>query len=162
MDGRGRGVSGRIIGIFIVVTALVAGIAIYWLQLYAFYDDVSLNTELRMTNVVTGEPEAVLYDSFQGIDADSSPLRFRGCFTTTMSLAMLTETFETYEQATPLTAPGWFDCFDADQIGAALEAGEAIAFLGERDIQDGVDRVVAIFPDGRGYAWHQLNQKYSE
>ncbi|MCK0137729.1 DUF6446 family protein [Aliiroseovarius sp. F47248L] len=154
--------SGRIIGIFIVVTALVAGIAIYWLQLYAFYDDVSLNTELRMTNVVTGEPEAVLYDSFQGIDADSSPLRFRGCFTTTMSLAMLTETFETYEQATPLTAPGWFDCFDADQIGAALEAGEAIAFLGERDIQDGVDRVVAIFPDGRGYAWHQLNQKYSE
>ena len=154
--------SGRIIGIFIVVTALVAGIAIYWLQLYAFYDDVSLNTELRMTNVVTGEPEAVLYDSFQGIDADSSPLRFRGCFTTTMSLAMLTETFETYDHATPLTAPGWFDCFDADQIGAALEAGEAIAFLGERDIQDGVDRVVAIFPDGRGYAWHQLNEKYSE
>ncbi|MCK8483038.1 DUF6446 family protein [Aliiroseovarius sp. S2029] len=154
--------SGRIIGIFIVVTALVAGIAIYWLQLYAFYDDVSLNTELRMTNVVTGEPEIVLYDSFQGIDADSSPLRFRGCFTTKMSLAMLTETFETYENATPLTAPGWFDCFDASQIGAALETGDAIAFLGERDIQDGVDRVVAIFPDGRGYTWHQLNEKYSE
>ncbi len=154
--------SGKIIGILIVTTALIAGIAIYWLQLYAFYDDVSLNTELRMTNVVTGEPEVVLYDSFQGIDADSSPLRFRGCFTTTMSLAMLTETFETYDQATPLTAPGWFDCFDADQIGAALETGEAIAFLGERNIQDGVDRVVAIFPDGRGYAWHQLNEKYSE
>ncbi|MCI2394212.1 DUF6446 family protein [Aliiroseovarius sediminis] len=154
--------SGRIIGIFIVVTALIAGIAIYWLQLYAFYDDVSSDTELRMTNVVTGEPEVVLYDSFQGIDADSSPLRFRGCFTTTMSLAMLTETFETYENATPLTAPNWFDCFDASQIGAALETGEAIAFLGERNIQDGVDRVVAIFPDGRGYAWHQLNEKYSE
>lgn len=154
--------SGKIIGIIIVVTALFAGIAIYWLQLYAFYDDVSLNAELRMTNMVTGEPEVVLYDSFQGIDADSSPLRFRGCFTTTMSLAMLTETFETYEQATPLTAPGWFDCFDADQIGAALETGEAIAFLGERNIQDGVDRVVAVFPDGRGYAWHQLNEKYSE
>ena len=154
--------SGKFIGIIIVVTALFAGIAIYWLQLYAFYDDVSLNAELRMTNMVTGEPEVVLYDSFQGIDADSSPLRFRGCFTTTMSLAMLTETFETYEQATPLTAPGWFDCFDADQIGAALETGEAIAFLGERNIQDGVDRVVAVFPDGRGYAWHQLNEKYSE
>ena len=154
--------SGKFIGIIIVVTALFAGIAIYWLQLYAFYDDVSLNAELRMTNMVTGEPEVVLYDSFQGIDADSSPLRFRGCFTTTMSLAMLTETFETYEQATPLTAPGWFDCFDADQIGAALDTGEAIAFLGERNIQDGVDRVVAVFPDGRGYAWHQLNEKYSE
>lgn len=154
--------SGKFLGIFIVVTALFAGIAIYWLQLYAFYDDVSADTSLRMTNIVTGEPEIVLYDSFEGIDADSSPLRFRGCFTTTMSLAMLTETFEPYEEATPLTAPGWFDCFDADRIGAALESGEAIAFLGERNIQDGVDRVVAIFPDGQGYAWHQLNDKYSE
>ncbi|WP_298564846.1 DUF6446 family protein [uncultured Aliiroseovarius sp.] len=154
--------TGKILAIFIVLTAIISGVAIYWLQLYAFYEDVSADAQLRMTNVVTGEPELVLYDSFDGIDADSSPLRFRGCFTTTMSLAMLTETYETYEGATPLTAPGWFDCFDADQIGAALETGGAIAFLGERNIQDGVDRVVAIFPDGRGFAWHQLNEKYSE
>ena len=154
--------TGKILAIFIVLTAIISGVAIYWLQLYAFYEDVSADAQLRMTNVVTGEPDLVLYDSFDGIDADSSPLRFRGCFTTTMSLAMLTETYETYEGATPLTAPGWFDCFDADQIGAALETGGAIAFLGERNIQDGVDRVVAIFPDGRGFAWHQLNEKYSE
>ncbi len=154
--------TGKILAIFIVLTAIISGVAIYWLQLYAFYEDVSADAQLRMTNLVTGEPELVLYDSFDGIDADSSPLRFRGCFTTTMSLAMLTETYETYEGATPLTAPGWFDCFDADQIGAALETGGAIAFLGERNIQDGVDRVVAIFPDGRGFAWHQLNEKYSE
>ena len=154
--------SGKIIGAFIVITALFSGAAIYWLQLYAFYEEVTLDTQLRMTNLVTGEPEIVLYNEFQGIDANSSPLRFRGCFNTTMSLAMLTETFEPYEEATPLTAPGWFECFDADKIGAALETGEAIAFLGERNIQDGVDRVVAIFPDGRGYAWHQLNEKYSE
>lgn len=142
--------------------ALVAGVAIYWLQLYAFYDEVSAEDGIRMTNLVTGQPEIVIYDSFEGIDADSSPLRYRSCFTTTMSLAMLTETFEPYEHATPLTAPGWFDCFDAVSIGAALEQGEALAFLGERDIKDGVDRVVAIFPDGRGFAWHQLNEKYSE
>ncbi|MHA6267296.1 DUF6446 family protein [Aliiroseovarius sp. CAU 1755] len=154
--------TGKILAIFIVLTAIISGVAIYWLQLYAFYEDVSADAQLRMTNLVTGEPELVLYDSFDGIDADSSPLRFRGCFTTTMSLAMLTETYETYEGATPLTAPGWFDCFDADQIGAALETGDAIAFLGERNIQHGVDRVVAIFPDGRGFAWHQLNEKYSE
>lgn len=150
--------NGKIIGTFIVMTALVAGAAVYWLQLYAFYDDVSQKAQLRMTNVVTGAPEMVIYDSFQGIDANSSPLRFRGCFTTTMSLAMLTETYEIYDDATPLTAPGWFDCFDASLIGNALETGEAIAFLGERNIQNGVDRVVAIFPDGRGYAWHQLNE----
>ncbi len=34
----------------------------------------------------------------------------------------------------PLNAPGWFDCFDADAIGEALETGEALAFLGSRDI----------------------------
>lgn len=154
--------SGRLLGIFIVLTALLSGVAIYWIQLYAFYDEVSADDSIRMTNLVTGEPEIVLYDSFKGIDADSSPLRYRGCFTTTMSIAMLTETFEPYEDATPLTAPGWFDCFDAVAIGTALEQGEAVAFLGERNIRDGVDRVVAVFPDGRGFAWHQLNDKYSE
>lgn len=154
--------SGRLVGTFIVGIALIAGAAIYWLQLYAFYDDVSAEDGLRMTNLVTGQPEIVLYDSFEGIDADSSPLRYRSCFTTTMSLAMLTETFESYEEATPLTAPGWFDCFDAVQIGADIEQGKALAFLGERNINDGVDRVVAIYPDGRGFAWHQLNEKYQE
>jgi hypothetical protein len=155
-------VSGRLVGTFIVGVALIAGVAIYWLQLYAFYDEVSAEDGLRMTNLVTGQPEVVLYESFEGIDADSSPLRYRSCFTTTMSLAMLTETFESYEEATPLTAPGWFDCFDAVQIGADIEQGNALAFLGERNIKDGVDRVVAIYPDGRGYAWHQLNEKYQE
>lgn len=154
--------SGRLVGTFIVGIALIAGVAIYWLQLYAFYDEVSAEDGLRMTNLVTGQPEVVLYESFEGIDADSSPLRYRSCFTTTMSLAMLTETFESYEEATPLTAPGWFDCFDAVQIGADIEQGNALAFLGERNIKDGVDRVVAIYPDGRGYAWHQLNEKYQE
>ena len=57
----------------------------------------------------------------------------------------------------PLTAPGWFDCFDAVAIGEALEKGEAIAFLSQANIHPGVDRVVAVFPDGRAFAWHQLN-----
>ena len=74
-----------------------------------------------------------------------------------MSLPALTETYEVYDQPTPLTAPGWFDCFDAQAIGAALEENQAIAFLGTANITYGFDRVVAIFPDGRGYAWHQIN-----
>ncbi len=55
-----------------------------------------------------------------------------------------------------MTAPGWFDCFDANAIGEALERGEALAFLSQAEIAVGVDRVVAVFPDGRAYAWHQL------
>ena len=69
---------------------------------------------------------------------------------------MLTETYVVYDRAEPLVAPGWFDCFDAVKIGRALETGEAIAFLSEATIHPDVDRVVAVFPDGRAYAWHQL------
>ena len=36
---------------------------------------------------------------------------------------MLTETYKTYEGATPLIGPSWFDCFDADKIGMALDKG---------------------------------------
>jgi hypothetical protein len=70
---------------------------------------------------------------------------------------MLSETYRLYDNPTPLNAPGWFDCFDAAAIGAALEKGEALAFLAEAEIRPGVDRVVAVFADGRAYAWHQLN-----
>lgn len=42
-------------------------------------------------------------------------------------------------------------------LGAALESGEALAFLGQRDFIYGIDRVVAVLPDGRGFVWHQMN-----
>jgi len=57
----------------------------------------------------------------------------------------------------PLEAPGWFDCYDARDIGAALETGEAVAFLGESNVVYGIDRVVAVFRDGRARSWHQIN-----
>ncbi len=100
----------------------------------------------------------ILTEGFSGVDADSSPLRFRGCFTTPLSLAILSETYKVYPDATPLNAPNWFDCFNAAQIGEDLETGNAVAFLSERDIEAGIDRVVAVYPDGRAYAWHQLNE----
>jgi hypothetical protein len=156
-------VSGKIIGSLIVAISLISGVAIYWLQLYAFYDPVNAEAEvMRMTNVVTGEAEEIIADDLEGIDANSSPLRFRACFTTSSSLAMLTETYVVHEEPTPLTAPGWFDCFDAVTIGHDLEQGQAVAFLGEKDIRDGVDRIIAVYPDGRAFAWHQLNDKYDE
>jgi hypothetical protein len=143
-----------------VAIALIAGAAIYYLQEYAYYRPVepaSAAAAIRLT-ALSGQVEPMLAEGFEGIDADSSPLRFRGCFHTPMSLAMLSETFQPYPGATPLNAPSWFDCFDAARIGADLETGAAVAFLSERDIHPGVDRVVAVYPDGRAYAWQQLNE----
>ncbi|WP_439526220.1 DUF6446 family protein [Roseovarius mucosus] len=151
---------GKILAGAILISALVAGAAMYYLQVYHFYEEVAADgtNDVVLTSLVTGAPEPVLYDSFTAIDANSSPIRYRACFTTAMSHAMLTETYELYERAEPLTAPDWFDCYDAQAIGLALEEGRALAFLGQRDVIYGVDRVVAITEDGRGYAWHQINR----
>lgn len=155
--------NGKLVGSFVVVTALIFGAVVYYTQVYAFYDEVAgEDAAISLTNIATGEPEPILVQDFEGIDGSSSPIRYRACFTAQMSFAAITETYAPYDGATPLTAPGWFDCFDANAIGEALEAGDAFAFLGEKDIHDGVDRVVAIFPDGRAYAWHQLNEKFAD
>ncbi len=143
----------------IVISALLAGVAIYWLQVYAFYEEVVFQpgNEIRLTPVASGVPEAILAENVEGIDADSSPLRFRACFTTPLSQAMLSETYTLYDRPEPTIGPSWFSCYDAKAIGAALETGEALAFLSERLPEYGMDRVVAVFPDGRAYAWHQIN-----
>jgi hypothetical protein len=156
--------TGKFAAGFIVLSALLAGAAIYYTQVYAFYAPVVFTPgqEIRLTPLEGAVPEAILAEGVTGIDADSSPLRFRACFTTPLSQAMLTETYQVYANPTPLIAPGWFECFDAQAIGGALEKGEAIAFLSEAGIHAGVDRVVAVFPDGRAYAWNQLSAEGQE
>ena len=148
--------SGKIIGIAIVLSSIIAGAALYYLQVYGFYEEVEV-ADVQLVSVVTDAPEPIPFDNFQAIDADSSPIRYRACFTTDLSLALLTETYVGLEDATPRNAPGWFDCFDAAAIAAELDAGTALPFLGEKNVDFGVDRIVAITEDGRGYVWHELN-----
>lgn len=156
--------AGKVVGGGIVVIAVVVGVAIYWLQVYAFYTEATFRKgeEIRLTLIDGGQAEPILVTTIEGIDANSSPLRFRACFTTPMSLPLMTETYQTYDGAEPLNAPSWFDCFDAGVIDAALEKGEALAFLSEADIAPDIDRVVAVFPDGRAYAWHQISPDAAE
>ena len=150
---------GKILVSFLVVSAALAGGLMYFLQVYGFYDEVeSVGSGDVVLTTNQGVAEPILSENFQGIDAESSPLRYRACFTTPMSEALLTETYQIYDEAVPLVAPGWFECFDAVQIGAALEEGAATAYLGTFNVTYGFDRVVAIFPDGQGFVWHQLNE----
>ena len=156
--------NGKIPALVILMFALIAGAAVYYLQEYAYYDSVSFapGNEISLTLIESGLPEPILAEGIEGIDADSSPLRFRACFHTPMTQAMLTETYKTYDGAVPLIAPSWFGCFDANAIGEALEKGEAIAFLSEAGIAPQIDRVVAVFPDGRAFAWHQISPDAEE
>lgn len=151
--------NGKLVSGFIVIPALIAGAAIYYTQEYAYYRTVepaSAGAVIRITDL-EGTVEPMLSDGFQGIDADSSPLRFRGCFHTPMSLAMLSETYAIYPEPTPLNAPSWFTCFDSGRLTDDLATGKAVAFLSEKDISPGIDRVVAVYPDGRAFAWQQPN-----
>lgn len=143
----------------IVMSAVIAGFAMYYLQVYAFYDRLpdQAQTEIALTTFGGEVREAMPVENFSAIDSDSSPLRYRACFETAQSLAFLSETFAPYDAAIPLTGPAWFDCFDAQEIGEALETGEALPFLLEENFRYGFDKVVAVFSDGRGVIWHQLN-----
>ena len=148
---------GKAVGILIVATALVGGAVLYYLQVYAFYTVLPAGAvaDLRVT-LADGTTVPVTASDFNGIDADSSPIRYRACFTPEglPPVADLTP----YPAANPLHAPMWFACFNARSIGDALEAGAAQAVLGQADVHYGIDRVVALMPDGRAFAWHQINR----
>ncbi|WP_284164054.1 DUF6446 family protein [Frigidibacter sp. SD6-1] len=154
--------NGKIVAGTIVIAALLAGLALYYTQEYAYFraiEPASAEAQIRLQPIAGAVAEPMLVASdFEGVDANSSPLRFRACFVTPMSLAMLTESYVIYERPTPLNAPSWFHCFDAGRIGTDLEAGKAVPFLSQENIAPGVDRVVAVYPDGRAYAWQQLNE----
>lgn len=148
--------NGRIIAIFLVAAGVIAGGAMYWLQVHAFYREVRLASDggtvtLRAVRA-DGTSQDLLVSDFHGIDAESSPIRFRACFSTAAQ-----DGLAIYPNAVPLVAPGWFDCFDAATIGADLAEGRATAVMGEANVTYGIDRVLALYPDGRAFAWHQIN-----
>ncbi len=147
----------RVIIVIMLLMGAAAGGVLYYQQVYAYYEEVAFSADaVLLTSVSTGQAEPIVVNSFDAIDAISSPLRYRACFETPLSQAMLTETYVIVDAPEPRVAPGWFDCFDAAQIGADLQS-EAIAFMGIENVEYGIDRIVAIYPDGRGFAWHQIN-----
>jgi hypothetical protein len=147
---------GKFLAVLLLGSAVIAGASMYYLQVYGLYDEATTQ-EVRLVSVVDELPEAISFENFEAIDSQSSPIRYRACFTTDLSLSLLTETYVGLEKATPRNAPEWFDCFDAAAIAAELEAGTALPFLGQKNVHFGVDRIVAITQDGRGYIWHDLN-----
>jgi len=147
---------GKFLAVLLLGSAVIAGASMYYLQVYGLYDEVQTR-DVQLVSVLDDLPETISFDNFQAIDSQSSPIRYRACFTTDLSISLLSETFVGLEKASPRNAPKWFDCFDAAAIGAELTAGTAVSFLGQKNVHFGVDRIVAITTDGRGYIWHDLN-----
>ena len=150
---------GKVAALVLLGSTIAAGAGMWYAQEYLYYDPIDPNGPDATIAVTTAAGEQPLpLAGFEGIDADSSPLRWRACAT---SDAVPADALP-FDDATPLNAPGWFACFDAGRIGTDLENGAARAVLSVSDIRPDVDRVLAIYPDGRVYGWHQYNDKTPE
>ena len=151
---------GKIAVIALVTGTVAAGAGVWYAQQYGFYssiDPAGPGANITAQSAADGAPLELPIADFQGIDATSSPLRWRTCFRLTEP--PLPGSLTPYPEATPLNGPGWFDCYSAEQITADLASGAASAVLGTSDIRTNTDRVLAIYPDGRAYGWHQYNDK---
>ena len=137
--------SGRVFSIGLILFCVLFGVALWWFQTRGFYEETA-----RSEVVVAGA--VIPVDAYQGIDADTSPLKLRSCFTAAPIDGPAPE------RPDPLIAPGWFDCFDAKTISDDLKAGAARAILAESNVPYGFDRIIAQYPDGRAFQWRQINK----
>jgi hypothetical protein len=145
-------VKGRTLGIGLLAFTAVFGAALYYFQTFAFYERQSGVGALTLD----GAPVPVA--DYEGIDAATSPLKLRGCFRVDPAAFAAAAPVE---DATPLVAPFWFDCFDAGAITEDLAAGRAAAYAVDPGRVEGFDGRAAIYPDGRGYVWRQLGPEFA-
>ena len=83
----------------------------YYLQVYGFYAKVNLEQSkgITLVNLSTQKAEKIEVVNFQGIDADSSPIRFRACFDVQQSIDFLKEKYMMLKVAMPRKAPNWLE-----------------------------------------------------
>lgn len=150
-DPATRAWSGRglVIGFLAFLAVFMA--ALVWFQFFAYYQRVSGVESLDVAG------EAAPIAEYTGIEASSSPLKLRGCFRADPAAFAAAEPAP---DAAPLNAPFWFECFDAGAISRDLASGAATARRLASDEPAGFDAMVALYPDGRGFLWRQLNERY--
>lgn len=145
--------SGKVLAGGMVAFAAVFGVGMWYAQVYAYYEEVTDISE------VTVGSETFAVRDYNGINAPTSPLKMRGCFTLEDPKAAITAGLRA-EDAVPIKPPHWFTCFDTEQIQTDIESGAATPIMAGLDEGDGADLYMAIYPDGRAYRWRQPNAKY--
>jgi hypothetical protein len=149
----GGGVNGSIIAIVLVVwPALIAGGAMYYLQVYAFYDRSGADGGTVTLRAVRGRHGQDPVSDFRGIDADSSPDPLpRLLSTADAGRAAI------YPNAVPLNAPGLVRLLRRRRHRRDLAAGRAAPVMGEADVPTASTGSLASTPTAAAFAWHQIN-----
>ncbi len=145
--------NGTVFAIGFFAFAAIFGGALYYSQVYAYYEEVTGVTE------ITVQDRTIDVGNYEGLDATSSGLKLRGCFTVEPADF---EGLTTSDKATPLSAPKWFECFDVATLHGDLKEDRVTAYRAIENDKDGLDRFIAVYPDGRAYQWRQLNEIYQE
>ena len=143
--------SGTKVVILLLGFTVLFGITLYYFQVFAFYEKVNSVTQIKVLN------RAVEVTNYTGIDSSTSGLKLRGCFKADpKDFSGLTLA----SNPTPLSAPFWFECFDNVKLQRDLNKGLLKGFMAKENEKDGIDRIVAIYPNGDGFQWRQLNAKF--
>ena len=145
--------SGKVLAGGIVAFAAVFGVGMWYAQVYAYYEEVTDISEVTVGN------GTFAVSAYNGINAPTSPLKMRGCFTLTDPEGAIVAG-QLAEDAVPIKPPYWFECFDTEQIQSDIESGKATPIMAGLDEGDGADLYMAIYSDGRAYRWRQPNGKY--
>ena len=148
---------GKVVVIALLLASVLGGVGIWYTQTRAFWAPVEGPVTLTLAH--GADLFALPAEDVEAIASSSSPLGFRACFAHGLDLGALGPEIPVTPAAdpAPTVPPGWFDCFDAGAVAGLLASGEARAFLGYPNVAYGVDRIVALTADGRGWAWHELN-----
>ena len=95
---------GKLLASFIVICGALAGGIMYYLQVYAFYDEVVPNgfSDVVLTKRLGSNTEPIPYSAFQAINSKSSPIRYRACFQSAKSPAELEVDYKKIADAVPL------------------------------------------------------------
>lgn len=142
--------SGKLVVKGLVVFCVIFGLGLWYFQTKAYYDD-----EITGVTEITAYGDSFAVSNYRGIDADTSPLKMRACFTVDWDYYPSTEFREV---ATPLVAPPQFDCFDALQIAVDIYNEKATAILAAENEIFGFSRYIAQYEDGRAFMWRQINE----
>lgn len=142
--------SGKALMAGLLAFTVIFTVALWYFQFHAFYEEYT-------TDTIEIAGQDVPVSDFRGIDASTSPLKLRACFTLDGPVEA-----PAAPNPVPLVAPGWFGCFDAKEISDALAAGRATAWMAEIEEFDGADRIVVRLDDGRAFMWRQLNERFAK
>ena len=50
--------------------------------------------------------------------------------------------------------------FNYIKLQEDLDSGLATSYIGAKEEKAGMDRIVAVYPDGRSFQWRQLSDRY--